>query len=161
METFMLLLAVAFGLFIGFGVGVFFTKRRFADQDLEQQNRKLSDQMAQLKQEFSDYLARNQVLSNQIKNHYEQFNQQIDDAYHVLKLSEQERVPFFSAQTTAELKQAGSDRRRKTSQSDHQPLDYAGPSGLFSNDAIIVEKVAPTVPADFADGRSGLFSNKN
>lgn len=132
-----------------FFVGGLFTKKRFKQEELEQQAEKAQNELEQYRQDVADHLDSTNKLINKLKDNYEQLAHHVQQSDHLLlsKKDLDDSQPFFSKETTEQLQASLSQRPERHSSNmvhDSQPADYAaGESGLFRGEKTDVEQRQP------------------
>ncbi|MEO2267853.1 YhcB family protein [Pseudoalteromonas pernae] len=121
-----------------FFLGGWFTKKRFKQEELEEQAHKAQSELEQYRQDVADHLDNTNKLINKLKDNYEQLANHVAQSNSLLTLKKEVDMsqPFFSKETTEQLHASLNQRPERHATHtlhDSQPADYAaGESGLFS-----------------------------
>ncbi|MFY8273715.1 ZapG family protein [Pseudoalteromonas sp. SSDWG2] len=121
-----------------FFLGGWFTKKRFKQEELEEQAQTAQRELEQYRQDVADHLDNTNKLISKLKDNYEQLANHVQQSDHLLlaKKNIDMSQPFFSKETTEQLHASLSQRPERhgiNTVHDSQPADYAaGESGLFS-----------------------------
>ena len=138
MTTAIWLTVVIIVAFSCFFLGVVLTKRQYEHDELEKEVEKAQLNLEQYKQDVADHLSNTNKLVTKMRDNYEQLVNHVQETNRIL-LTEQnkETIPFFSKETTEQL-HASLDKlekpKSKQESLESQPADYAeGKSGLFAD----------------------------
>ncbi|MFC3033022.1 ZapG family protein [Pseudoalteromonas fenneropenaei] len=130
-----------------FFLGALFTKKKFKQDELEQQAADAKHALAQFRQDVADHLDNTRKLVNKMQDNYTQLLNQVEETNQLLVI---EKVvhpadPFFSKETTEQLQaslKSRPERRGDRSTASSQPSDFAaGTSGIFSGHSAENEQI--------------------
>lgn len=121
-----------------FYLGVVITKKKFKQDELEQQATAAKMELEQFRQDVADHLDNTRKLVSRMQDNYTQLLNQVEET-NLLLLSEKPVIdtePFFSKETTEQLQaslKSRKERKSDRSSATSQPSDFAeGSTGIFS-----------------------------
>ena len=121
-----------------FFLGGWFTKKRFKQEELEEQANKAQGELEQYRQDVADHLDSTNKLIAKLRDNYEQLASHVQQSNNLLSAKKDVDIsqPFFSKETTEQLHASLNERPERhptRTMHDSQPADYAvGESGVFS-----------------------------
>ncbi|MFC0117766.1 ZapG family protein [Pseudoalteromonas xiamenensis] len=130
-----------------FSLGAMFTKKKFKQDELEQQANEAKADLEQFRQDVADHLDNTRKLVSRMQDNYTQLLNQVEETNQLL-LSDKQVIssdPFFSKETTEQLQASlkkRPERRSDRSNATSQPTDFVeGKSGIFSGNSSENEQI--------------------
>ncbi|CCQ10372.1 FIG00949461: hypothetical protein [Pseudoalteromonas luteoviolacea B = ATCC 29581] len=130
-----------------FSLGAYVTKKKFKQDELEQQANDAKMALDQFRQDVADHLDNTRKLVTRMQDNYTQLLNQVEQTNQLLVVDSTptSAEPFFSKETTEQLQASLKNRQEKRSDRSNatsQPTDFVeGTSGIFSGQSSENEQI--------------------